>query len=274
MGKTLDPRRMGGVARLYGERAAERLANTHVVVVGLGGVGSWTVEALVRSGVGQLTLVDGDCVEPSNTNRQLPAIDPEYGRPKAEVLAERCLRINPACDVRATVAFVKPDAPLSDLPESDWVVDCIDDVKAKVALCAALHRAGRRFVTTGGAAGKIDPAAVRVDDLARVEGDRLASKVRNDLRREYGFPKGAQKLGQSKPFGIPCVYSSELPRQPKIENNEAIGVAPGVRIGLGSGVVVTATAGLRAASVVINEIVAEVDAEITGMSTEHRMSGA
>lgn len=253
MSRTLDPRRMGGVARLYGETGAERLAASHVVVVGLGGVGSWAVEALVRSGVGRLTLIDGDNVEESNTNRQLPAIDPEYGRPKAEVLAERCRRIHPDCDVRAVVAFVTPENVSTVVPPCDWVVDCIDDLAAKAVLSAEMKKIGRPIVVAGGAGGKVDPGFVTVDDLARAKGDALTSKLRTMLRKQYGFPKGRAD-GKSAPFGIPCVYSSEPLRQPEAANNEAIGAAPGVRIGFGSSAAVTGTVGLRVASLVINAV--------------------
>lgn len=253
MSRTMDPRRMGGVARLFGEEGARRLADAHVTVVGLGGVGSWAVEALVRSGVGRLTLIDGDTVDASNTNRQLPALDPEYGRPKAEVLAQRCRRINPDCEVTAVVSFVTPENAATLVPVSDRVLDCIDDLRAKAALCAAMHERGQAMVVAGGAGGKVDPSFVTTDDLARAKGDALTAKLRTILRKEYGFPKGSAD-GRSVRFGIPCVYSPEPLRQPDAENIQAIGAAPSARIGFGSSVAVTATVGLRAASLVVNAI--------------------
>lgn len=255
MSITMDPRRMGGVARLYGENEAERLARLHVVVVGLGGVGSWCAEALVRTGIGRLTLVDGDTVALSNTNRQLPALDGNYEKPKAEVLAERFRHINPECVVETRIAFVSEENAAEILPEdADWVIDCIDDLAGKTALVGTAAKAGLRVVSSGGAGGKRDPGRIRVDDLARAKGDPLVAKLRTNLRRQSGFPAGSAS-GKSKPFGIPCVYSDEPLRQPAAESVAAIGAAPGTRIGFGSGVVVTGSVGLRLASLVVNATV-------------------
>ncbi len=255
MSVTTDPRRFGGVGRLFGEEGARRLASAHVVVVGLGGVGSWAVEALVRTFVGRITLIDGDDVALSNTNRQLPAFEGAYGRAKAEVLKERCLLINPECRVDVRKAFVTPENAADVIPtDCDWLIDCIDDLKGKAALHAAARRMGVRTVCAGGAGARTDASYIEVADLARVKGDPLLGKLRTILRKEYGFPAGAAD-GRSKLFGIPAVYSTEPLRQPGADSLEAIGADPGTRIGFGSCVAVTGSAGLRLAGIVINEIV-------------------
>ena len=241
MSVTTDPRRFGGVGRLFGEEGARRLAGAHVAVVGLGGVGSWVVEALVRTSVGRITLIDGDDVALSNTNRQLPAFEGAYGRAKAEVLRERCLLVTPE-----NAAQVIPS-------DCDWLVDCIDDLKGKAALHAAARGMGVRTVCAGGAGARIDPSRIEVSDLARVKGDPLLGKLRTFLRKEYGFPAGSAD-GRSTLFGIPAVYSTEPLRQPGADSLEAIGAEPGSRIGFGSFVSVTGSAGLRLAGIVINDI--------------------
>ncbi len=255
MSVTTDPRRFGGVSRLFGEEGAKRLASAHVVVVGLGGVGSWAVEALVRTFVGRITLIDGDDVALSNTNRQLPAFEGAYGRAKAEVLKERCLLINPECRVEVRNVFVTSENAADVIPtDCDWLIDCIDDLKGKAALHAAARRMGVRTVCAGGAGARIDASSIEVADLARVKGDPLLGKLRTILRKEYGFPAGAAD-GRSKLFGIPAVYSTEPLRQPGADSLEAIGADPGSRIGFGSFVVVTGSTGLRLAGIVISNIV-------------------
>ena len=192
MSVTTDPRRFGGVGRLFGEEGARRLAGAHVAVVGLGGVGSWVVEALVRTSVGRITLIDGDDVALSNTNRQLPAFEGAYGRAKAEVLRERCLLINPDCRIEVKTVFVTPENAAQVIPsDCDWLVDCIDDLKGKAALHAAARGMGVRTVCAGGAGARIDPSRIEVSDLARVKGDPLLGKLRTFLRKEYGFPAGS-----------------------------------------------------------------------------------
>ena len=248
MSVTTDPRRFGGVGRLFGEEGARRLAGAHVAV------GSWVVEALVRTSVGRITLIDGDDVALSNTNRQLPAFEGAYGRAKAEVLRERCLLINPDCRIEVKTVFVTPENAAQVIPsDCDWLVDCIDDLKGKAALHAAARGMGVRTVCAGGAGARIDPSRIEVSDLARVKGDPLLGKLRTFLRKEYGFPAGSAD-GRSTLFGIPAVYSTEPLRQPGADSLEAIGAEPGSRIGFGSFVSVTGSAGLRLAGIVINDI--------------------
>jgi len=200
--------RFGGLTRLYGRAGLAQLHTAHVCVVGLGGVGSWVVEALVRSGVGALTLVDLDDLCITNVNRQLPAMDGTIGRPKAEVLAERVNRINPACRVSAlTEFFTRQNAERVLAEDFDCVVDAIDNVANKALLIAECVARGRPVVTVGGAGGRSDFNQIRSGDLGEAWGDELLRLVRRKLRREHGFEAGTQK--GRMPFGVRCVWSSE-----------------------------------------------------------------
>jgi tRNA A37 threonylcarbamoyladenosine dehydratase len=196
--------RFGGLERVYGSGALAKLRAAHVLVVGLGGVGSWTVEALARTGVGRLTLVDLDDICATNTNRQLHALDPEWGRLKSDVLADRVRRINPYASVRAVPDFFtsKSAAALLD-PEPDLVVDAIDSVPDKVALAQECRQRGLPLVMSGGAGGKTDPTRVRCADLAREEGDALLKAVKRGLKAAGVRP------GDGGLWGIDCVYSGE-----------------------------------------------------------------
>jgi tRNA threonylcarbamoyladenosine dehydratase len=197
--------RFGGIRRLYGARALARFRTAHLVVVGVGGVGSWAVEALARSGIGRLTLIDLDDVCVSNVNRQLHALDGTIGRPKVEVLAERCRAIQPGIEVVADAAFVTPANLGERLPEdADLVIDAIDGVAAKVALIAWCRRRKLPVVVTGAAGGQTDPTRIRVADLSRSEQDPLLAKVRARLRRDHGFPRNPKRR-----FAVECVYSDE-----------------------------------------------------------------
>ena len=181
---TEDPR-FAGIGRLYGTDALARLAASHVVVVGIGGVGSWVAEALARTGIGRISLIDLDEVCVSNVNRQLHALDGQVGRPKVEVMAERLRAISPECDVRPVMDFVTP-SNLAELitDDIDCVVDCIDSVNAKVALIAWCRRRKIPVITTGGAGGQIDPTQITVADLSKTVNDPLAAKARSLLRRD------------------------------------------------------------------------------------------
>ena len=202
-------RRFGGVDRLYGAGALARFATAHVVVIGIGGVGSWAAEALARSGVGRLTLIDLDHVAESNLNRQIHALDTTLGMAKVQAMRERIALINPACAVDCVEAFIEEDTVGTLLPRCDAVIDAIDNVRAKAALIAHVHRGGTYLVTTGGAGGRTDPTRIEVADLSRTVQDALASKVRARLRKVFGFPRDPQRK-----FGVPCVYSAEPARQP------------------------------------------------------------
>lgn len=197
--------RFGGIRRLYGARAVERFRHAHVVVVGVGGVGSWAVEALARSGIGRLTLIDLDDVCLSNVNRQLHALDGTIGRPKVEVLAERCRAIYPGIEVVADAAFVTPTNLAERLPaDADHVLDAIDSVVAKSALIAWCKRRKIPITVTGAAGGQTDPTRIQTADLARAVQDPLLARVRAQLRRDYGFTRNPKRR-----FSVECVFSDE-----------------------------------------------------------------
>ncbi len=197
--------RFDGMGRLFGRQGMERLASAHVCVIGVGGVGSWSVEALARSGVGRLTLLDMDDICITNTNRQLPALSNTLGRTKVEVLAERVRLIHPECGVDAKVEFLLPSNADRLLKEPfDFVIDAVDRVTIKALIIARCLVAGSPVLTVGGAGGRRDATAVRCVDLAKSGGDELLRLVRKELRREYGFPSG-----EGVNFGVPCVYSAE-----------------------------------------------------------------
>ena len=238
-------RRFGGVRRLYGSAALERFRRAHVCVIGIGGVGSWAAEALARSGVGRLTLIDLDHVAESNVNRQVHALEATLGQAKVLAMGERITQINPACSLVCVEEFVTVENVAALLPACDVVVDCIDDVKAKAALVAHCRRSKHAVVTTGGAGGRTDPTHIQVGDLARTTQDALASKLRARLRKEYGFPRDAKKK-----FGVPCVFSDEQIRRPAtlacdVDEQGLHGLNCA---GYGSSVAVTAGFGLAAAA--------------------------
>jgi len=248
-------RRFGGIERLYGAGALSRAAAAHVVVVGIGGVGSWAAEGLARSGIGRLTLIDLDHVAESNINRQVHALEPSLGAPKVAAMRDRIAAINPACVVKTVEEFVDEANVTQLIPACDAVIDAIDNVRAKAALIAHCRAAGIRIVTTGGAGGRLDPTSIEVVDLARTTQDALASKVRARLRKKFGFtrdPKGK--------FGVECVFSPEQIRRPlaaTCEVDESFDAAAGLACaGYGSSVAVTAGFGFAAAARVLAGILA------------------
>ena len=213
--------RFAGIDRLYGSGAIERLSAARVAVIGLGGVGSWAAEALARSAVGQLTLVDADDLCLSNTSRQLPAVAGQYGRNKAQAMAERCRAINPRIEAVAVEAFLTPsnlEALLGD--GFDLVLDACDSFRTKVEAIAWCRRRKQRIVTVGSAGGRTDPTQVRVRDLSRTEHDAMLSLIRRKLRGEFNFPKNAGRY-----FGVPAVYSLENVRYPQADGS-VCGIRP------------------------------------------------
>jgi tRNA A37 threonylcarbamoyladenosine dehydratase len=204
--------RFGGLARLYGRSGLERLRTARVAVIGIGGVGSWAVEALARSGLGYLTLVDLDEICLTNVNRQLHAMDGHIGHQKTAVMAERVRAIHPECEVVAMQAFFteRNAAELLDGGGFDAVLDAIDTTRHKSLLLAECHRRGLPVVTCGGAGGRRDPTRIRVADLAFAGHDQLLSQVRRRLRAEHGFPK-IPPHEKPQPFGIEAVFSDEPP---------------------------------------------------------------
>jgi len=253
----MDPyeRRFGGLARLFGSVALDRLRRAHVCVVGLGGVGSWAVEALARSGIGQLTLIDLDDVCISNVNRQIHALDGELGQPKVEVMTRRVKAINPDCQVQPWHSFfLKSNAEQILSSRFDAVLDAIDSPSLKGLLIASCKQRGLPVVAVGGAGGRQDPTAIEVIDLAFTSGDRLLQEVRRKLRRTYGFPRGDQ------PFGIECVASREMPVFPttqgcvSVDRAQADDLRLDCSSGFGTASFVTGTFGLVAASRIVQRV--------------------
>jgi tRNA A37 threonylcarbamoyladenosine dehydratase len=251
--------RFGGVGRLLGRQALERLQAAHVCVVGVGGVGSWTVEGLARSGVGALTLIDLDDVCVTNVNRQLPALDGQIGRPKITVLAERARLINPACRVTEVADFftaATAEAMLGAV-RFDCVVDAIDRVGNKALLIAESVKRGLPCVAVGGAGGKRDATQIRAGDLGESGGDDLLRLVRKKLRGDHGFAKGGGNR-----YGVRCVYSAERPVYPWADGTCGTEPEPGGSLkldcasGFGTAVWVTGAFGLVAAQEAVGCVLA------------------
>jgi len=251
--------RFGGIQRLYGRRAAEQLQCAHVMIVGLGGVGSWSAEALARTGIGTLTLVDLDDICVSNVNRQIHAVTSAIGRLKVESMAVRIREINPECRVHVVEEFFTlANAEGLLAGPLTCVLDAIDDVANKCGLIAECRRRSLPLITTGGAGGRRDPTAIRVADLARVTHDPLIRQVRKGLRRQHGFP------GAGASFDVPCVHSQEPVRYPWSDGRVCETKEPGgesLRMdcdsGYGSASFLTGAFGFVAAAEVVKRIVAE-----------------
>lgn len=243
-------RRFAGVARLYGEDGYRRLRAARVAVVGVGGVGSWVAEALARSGVGTISLVDLDHIAESNTNRQIHALGDAYGRAKVQAMAERIAAIDPSCSVLPVEEFVDPDNAARLAAGHDLLLDCIDQVSAKAALIAACRAQGIATITCGAAGGRVDPTRLRHDDLARASGDPLLAKVRYRLRRYYGFPR--ESGTRIRRFDVAAIYSDEPILAPQ-------DCSPQARLacaGYGSTVAVTGAMGFAAAAVALRHLAA------------------
>jgi len=203
-------RRFDRMGRLVGDDAMEKLLRSHVAVLGLGGVGSWTAEALARAGVGRLTLMDFDDICVTNANRQLHALADTAGRKKAAVMGERLRGVNPEAEVRVLERFydAESSAEIFSLAP-DFVVDAIDSIGAKCHLLAACRERGVPVVAATGSGGRLDPSSVRISDLSETAADPLARDLRRILREKHGFPEA-----EGAPFGIPAVWSPEPPRPP------------------------------------------------------------
>ena len=225
-------RRFAGVAKIYSEDTFSHYEKSHVMVIGIGGVGSWAVEALARTGVGELTLIDMDVVAASNINRQLPAMSSTLGMDKIEVMAERCRSINPRIKINLIDDYLTAENVKELLVEApDLILDCIDDVKAKLALMLHCRFNKIPLIVSGGAGGKLDPLKIRVADLSKTEQDPMLAKLRTQLRS-----KGICKKPKEK-FGITCVYSIDNPF-----SSAEVCASAGLRCGgYGSAVVVTSS---------------------------------
>jgi tRNA A37 threonylcarbamoyladenosine dehydratase len=260
--------RFGGMGRLLGLPGLAKLSAAHVAVIGVGGVGSWAVEALVRSGVGAVTMVDMDDVCITNVNRQLPALDGGIGRPKVDVLAERMRLIHPGCRIHAIPEFLTTANARRLLESSnsaagseeegrlDFVIDAVDRISTKALILTECRELKIPVLTVGGAGGRRDATAVRTTDLAFSQGDNLLRGVRRELRRNHGFPSGDDK----KPFGIPCVFSAEPQVFPwadgtcRAEPEEGGAMKLDCASGFGAATFVTGVFGFAAAGEVIRRL--------------------
>ncbi len=253
----MDTERFGGIIRLYGMQAAEKLSAARVAVVGIGGVGSWVAEALARSGVGTIILMDMDDLCITNTNRQIHALGDNYGRAKVEAMGERLRSINPAVQVVEQFSFYTVSHPERLFEtQPDVVIDAIDSMRPKTHLIAECRQRNIPVVTCGGAGGRIDASAIRLADLSRTCGDNMLSQLRKNLRKDYNFP-----LHDKCPeIGIPCVYSAEKPRFPKCDGSVSCEREPGQKGGIGcasgfgSATHVTGTFGFLMAGAALNII--------------------
>ncbi len=253
-------RRFGGIARLYGAPALERFKSAHVCVIGVGGVGSWIVEALARSAVGNITMIDLDNVAESNVNRQIHALTDTLGKPKVTALAERIAQINPFCTVSEVEDFITPDNldAMIGARHFDYVIDAIDNARAKAALIAYCRARGIHLITIGSAGGQTDPTRIEVRDLTKTEHEPLLARVRKLLRNNYGFPRSIKTK-----FGIDAVFSTEPVRMPESAEACTIGAGNDAGItglncaGFGSAMVVTASFGLTAAAQVLRHLAAQ-----------------
>ena len=250
--------RFAGIDRLYGAGSVARLARTHVCVVGVGGVGSWAVEALARSGVGRLTLVDADDVCVSNTNRQLPALEGSYGRAKVDAMAERARAINPHIEVSARAEFLTPGSLEALLGAGfDAVLDACDALKVKVAMIAFCRRRKIPIVVSGSAGGRRDPTLITARDLSRTEHDILLGIVRRKLRDDYAWTRNPKRY-----FGVPAVFSRENVNYPQADGTvcktRAADAEGGLKLdcsgGLGAAMHVTATFGMVAVARLIERL--------------------
>ena len=237
----LEDRRFGGVSRLYGSELREHFRQATVVVAGLGGVGSWAAEALARTGIGYLVLIDLDHVAESNTNRQLHALEGEYGKAKVQAMSERLRQINPEITLTSHDAFLEPGNLDVLIPANAFVLDATDSVQTKIALAVWARKDDRALVMCGAAGGKSDPTSVRCDDLSKTEQDALLAKVRQGLRQDHGFSRNLKRK-----IGIRAIYSHE-PRAGASSGGLACS-------GYGSTVMVTAACGLTAAAEILNLI--------------------
>ena len=245
-------RRFGGLQRLYGLNGAQQIRASHVVVVGIGGVGSWAAEALARSGVGRLTLIDMDHIAPSNINRQIHALTPTIGQAKVLAMQERIASIHPSCQVIAVDDFVTPENWPGLLTHPvDAVIDACDQMSAKLAMAQWARKTGQCFITVGAAGGKRLAHKVDIDDLVATTHDPLLAQLRYRLRKHDGAPRGSKKIG------VPCVFSREAVAGPDASCQLEAGGSPDGSLnchGYGSVVAVTATFGQCAAGWVLDRL--------------------
>ena len=242
--------RFGGIGRLYTPEGLSKLRQAHVCVIGIGGVGSWAVEALARTGIGKITMIDMDDICVTNINRQIHAMTGTVAQLKTESMKERVERMNPECVVEIIDDFISPE----NIPEYlnrgyDYVIDAIDSVKTKAALIAYCKRNKIKLITTGGAGGQTDPRQIQIADLSRTIQDPLASKVRSLLRKEYNFSQNPKRK-----FGVDCVFSTQPLIFLKIGEGCEISATMNCANGFGAVTMVTATSGFFAVSRVVDKL--------------------
>lgn len=252
--------RFAGVARLYGNKALVQFACAHVCVIGIGGVGSWAAEALVRSGIGGITLIDMDDICISNTNRQIHAMQGCIGQPKTEVMAARLALINPGCRINIVDDFISSDNVAQLLtPSFSYVIDAIDSVRAKAALIVHCRRNKIPLITIGGAGGLRDATQIQIADLAKTIHDPLAARLRARLKHDYRLSKNSKGK-----FGVDCVFSREQPLYPQPDGSVCSrkhGADSALRLdcsaGFGAVTMITASFAFIAVSQVLKKILAK-----------------
>ena len=250
-------RRFQGIEKLYGLQATKQIRNSHVCVIGIGGVGSWAAECLARSNIGELTLIDLDHIAESNINRQIHALSSTLGKAKIEAMGERISSINPHCQLNLIDDHLSPEnIPALIHKNFHFIVDCIDQFRIKAELIHYCKSNKIRIITTGGAGGRVDPLHIKIADLSRAEGDALLAKTRKELRQNHGFPRNLKRR-----FDIACVYSTESQRFPTSDNRISTTKSECTSIGglncangFGSLSAVTASFGMIAAAHVLNKI--------------------
>lgn len=248
--------RFAGIQRLYGVDRANIISNAHVCVIGIGGVGSWVAEALARSGVGQMTLIDNDSIALSNMNRQIHTLSSTVGQQKVTAMAERLLQINPEITLNVIDDFITVKTFEEYLSRGyDYVVEAIDSIKFKTLMINYSKRNKIPIITIGGAGGITDPCTIEIADLSRTYNDPLAAKVRQKLRQEFGFNRNTKRK-----FGVECVYSTQQQVYPKDDGTVSQqkpgihGVSLDCSFGYGASSCVTATFGFIAAARVIEKL--------------------
>ena len=242
--------RFGGIGRLYTPEGLAKLRQSHVCVIGIGGVGSWAVEALARTGIGKITMIDMDDICVTNIIRQIHAMTGTVARLKIEAMKERVERINPECVVEIIDDFITPE----NIPEYlnlgyDYVLDAIDSVRTKAALIAYCKRNKIKLITTGGAGGQTDPSQIQIADLSKTIQDPLAARVRSLLRKEYNFSQNPKRK-----FGIDCVFSTQPLIFPKMGEGCEVSATMNCANGFGAVTMVTATFGFFAVSRLVDKL--------------------
>ncbi|MDH5184227.1 MAG: tRNA cyclic N6-threonylcarbamoyladenosine(37) synthase TcdA [Gammaproteobacteria bacterium] len=249
--------RFSGIQRLYGREAFDWIQKAHFCVVGIGGVGSWAVEALARTGIGEITLIDHDDISISNTNRQIHTHVNSYGKSKVDEMAERILAINPDARVNAIDDFLTTNTIDRYIQlDFDYVIDAIDSIKFKSELVNYCRRNKIPVVMTGGAGGLTDPSQIQVADLTKTYNDPLAAKVRSRLRHDYGYSRNIKRK-----FSIDCIFSSQQQLYPRADGSVTTqkpgvhGVTLDCESGYGSATHVTASFGFMAVSHAIQKMI-------------------